>query len=472
MAREATAAGGVKRTYQVRFWAIKTLKPRADGKKPRRPYGVRWVTAGHEHSEWFTTKALANKHLQKLQAAANGGEAFDSVTGLPESMYRERNSRTLLQVAQRFIAAEWPDASPNTRCRQVDTLGVAVGVFLRNDRGSPPLREIRRALTGYLLQPNRDQVEVTARTVEVAEWIVERSRPVSDLADQEECAGLLRGLTTNLNGRQAAPLTVRTRRGALFHLLQFAVRLGELNANPLTLVKTGRSQTTSEVDPRVVVNTRQGPQLLAAVTYVGRLGHGGKYDYLYAFFASMYYAALRPAEANWLREGDCTLPETGWGELVLSATASRSNARYIGNGKTWEERSLKKRPTGTVRVVPIPPQLVAILRAHVERFGTTPDGRLFRGRQFGEPINPSIYTDAWKRARVIGLTPEQAASPLARRPYDLRHAAVSTWLAAGVPVAEVAERAGHTVEVLLKVYARCLDGERATSNQRIDELLS
>jgi integrase len=43
-------------------------------------------------------------------------------------------------------------------------------------------------------------------------------------------------------------------------------------------------------------------------------------------------------------------------------------------------------------------------------------------------------------------------------PYDLRHAAVSTWLAAGVPAAEVAERAGHTVDVLLKVYAKCLDG--------------
>jgi len=49
---------------------------------------------------------------------------------------------------------------------------------------------------------------------------------------------------------------------------------------------------------------------------------------------------------------------------------------------------------------------------------------------------------------------------------------VSTWLAARVPVAEVAERAGQSVEVLLKVYAKCLDGERATSNRRIDDLFS
>jgi integrase len=428
------------------------------------------VTAGHEHSEWFTTKALATKYLSTLQSAANGGEAFDVVTGLPESLYRERNSRTLLQVAQRFIEAEWPDASPNTRSKHVDTLGVSVGAFLRQSRDTPAAKDVRRALTGYLLQPDRERLGVDERTAEVARWVVGHSRPVGELADQEVSVALVRALGSNLDGRQAAPLTVRTRRGVLFHLLQYAVRLGELASNPLLLVKE-KAMTTTEVDPRVVVNPQQAEQLLAAVTYVGSMRRG-RYEYLFAFFASMYFAALRPAEANWLREPDCKLPETGWGELVLSGTASRSNARYIGTGRTWEERTLKKRAAGTVRVVPIPPRLVGILRGHIERFGTTTDGRLFRGQQLGEPVGPSIYTQAWKQARVIGLSPQQAASPLARRPYDLRHAAVSTWLAAGVPVAEVAERAGHTVEVLLKVYARCLDGSRSTSNERIDRLFA
>ena len=30
----------------------------------------------------------------------------------------------------------------------------------------------------------------------------------------------------------------------------------------------------------------------------------------------------------------------------------------------------------------------------------------------------------WAVARTLGLVPEQVASPLAARPYDLRHAAV------------------------------------------------
>ena len=39
-----------------------------------------------------------------------------------------------------------------------------------------------------------------------------------------------------------------------------------------------------------------------------------------------------------------------------------------------------------------------------------------------------------------------------------------------VPAAEVAERPGHTVAVLLKVYTKVLDGQQETSNKRIDDL--
>ncbi len=72
---------------------------------------------------------------------------------------------------------------------------------------------------------------------------------------------------------------------------------------------------------------------------------------------------------------------------------------------------------------------------------------------------------------MFAFTPVQVASPLAVRPYDLRHAAVSTWLNAGVSAAEVAERAGHSVDVLNKVYAKCLDGQRDAVDERIAAVL-
>ncbi|XVQ11972.1 hypothetical protein ACQP1W_05150 [Spirillospora sp. CA-255316] len=62
-------------------------------------------------------------------------------------------------------------------------------------------------------------------------------------------------------------------------------------------------------------------------------------------------------------------------------------------------------------------------------------------------------------------------SPLVRRPYDLRHAGVSLWLNSGVPATEVAERAGHSVKVLLQIYAKCIDGQQDRANRRIDDAL-
>ncbi|GAB3277118.1 hypothetical protein GCM10027589_02890 [Actinocorallia lasiicapitis] len=83
---------------------------------------------------------------------------------------------------------------------------------------------------------------------------------------------------------------------------------------------------------------------------------------------------------------------------------------------------------------------------------------MFFGQRGGH-ITDRAYLAVWKKARADGLTSKEAASPLARRPYDLRHAAVSTWLAAGVPAAQVAVWAGHSVAVLLKVYAKCVSSQ-------------
>ncbi|RAO30088.1 hypothetical protein ONO86_05640 [Micromonospora noduli] len=67
---------------------------------------------------------------------------------------------------------------------------------------------------------------------------------------------------------------------------------------------------------------------------------------------------------------------------------------------------------------------MAILRAHFGRFGVSVDGRLFRSDR-GNVVASSTYSRVWEEARTLSLTPDRAASPLAGRPYDLRHAGVS-----------------------------------------------
>jgi integrase len=83
----------------------------------------------------------------------------------------------------------------------------------------------------------------------------------------------------------------------------------------------------------------------------------------------------------------------------------------------------------------------------------------------------TAYSAVWAGARAAALTFAQQSSPLARRPYDLRHAGVSLALNAGVPATEVARRAGHSVTVLLKIYAHCIDGQADAANKRITDAL-
>jgi integrase len=90
----------------------------------------------------------------------------------------------------------------------------------------------------------------------------------------------------------------------------------------------------------------------------------------------------------------------------------------------------------------------------------------------GGELSASTYFRVWREARMFALTPEQVASPMAGKPYDLRHAALSTWLNSGVDPTEVAERAGNSVEVLLSRYAKCLHGRDAAMNRRIEQTLN
>ncbi len=44
-----------------------------------------------------------------------------------------------------------------------------------------------------------------------------------------------------------------------------------------------------------------------------------------------------------------------------------------------------------------------------------------------------------------------------------------TWLNGGIPPAQVAEWAGHSVAVLLKIYAKCIDGQDHIARRRIED---
>jgi hypothetical protein len=112
-----------------------------------------------------------------------------------------------------------------------------------------------------------------------------------------------------------------------------------------------------------------------------------------------------------------------------------------------------------------------MLRHHHHRcYGTAPDGLLFRGTR-GGPLSESSYGRTWHAARTQELGPAATATALARRPYGLRHAALSLWLNAGAAPAQIAQRAGHSITMVLAVYTHCIDGQDDITNRQIEHAL-
>jgi hypothetical protein len=71
-----------------------------------------------------------------------------------------------------------------------------------------------------------------------------------------------------------------------------------------------------------------------------------------------------------IRKADLHLPAKGRGRIILAASASRAGRNWT-HGTARQERSLKHRAAHETRTIPIPPELVRLLRAHIRRYGTT-----------------------------------------------------------------------------------------------------
>jgi hypothetical protein len=75
------------------------------------------------------------------------------------------------------------------------------------------------------------------------------------------------------------------------------------------------------------------------------------------------------------------------GKPELAQTLPVTTKKWTDNGSRHDERGLKQRDPDAVRPVPIPPQLVGILRAHIREFGTAADSRLVTGSRDELPWN-------------------------------------------------------------------------------------
>ncbi|MGW8570969.1 tyrosine-type recombinase/integrase [Streptomyces niveus] len=298
-------------------------------------------------------------------------------------------------------------------------------------------------------------------------WLSKHSLPITDAAKPEHIHKALGAIAIRLDGRNAAENTTGRKRMILNNAFMYAIERDHLAVNPLKRVDWQAPTTHDEIDFRFVPDPQLARALIAAVQAQGPRG-----EHLEAFFGCIYYTAMRPAEIAALKHTDCVLPndEDEWGELFLAENHPEVASGWTDDGSSYDKRGLKRRARKTTRPVPAPPALVRLLKGHKKRYGVAPDGRLFRAARGGR-VRSTEYCELWKEARQQALAPEDAKTPLTEVPYSLRHAGISLWIRAGVEPPEVARRAGHSLAVMYRVYAKILRGRQTHANQLITAAL-
>jgi integrase len=461
-------------TYDVRVYKTEVYRgTRATS------HTVRWKTAQRPWRRTFRNAAQADVFRAELLAAARKGEAFNVDIGEPVSWQRDEPGMTWYEFACGYVDMKWKTASAKYRRAIAQALTAATPPMLAAGSSGPAGPKLRSALVNWGFN-TKQRAMAPGGVADSLAWLERNTREVGELTDAVLSRQVLAAATSKLDGTRAAPTSVRRNRAVLLNALDYAVELKLLDQNPIKNLKWRAPKMAWEVDRRVVVNPKQARALLEAVRVQQPSGLR-----LVAFFGVLYYSGLRPEEATGLRRRDVVLPAAAddpatrsgaeaadqWGELHLRAARPEVGKQWTDDGSSREDRGLKHRAEGESRRVPCPPVLTKLLRGHLAEFGGQSADLLFRGVE-GRPLATITYRRVWDRARLTALSVEEYRSPLARRPYDLRHACLSTWLNGGVAPTQVAEWAGHSVEVLLRVYAKCLEGQDEVAKRRIAAALA
>jgi integrase len=467
------------KSYKVRILKIESYEIDS-GTRHR----VRWRVDGHKHSQSFEGFALADNYRTKLKTAQNNGEPFNvEKPGLPDSLIKQQPSSkqasetlgapiiTWAQLAADYVDKKWKRLAAKSRETTVYALAALLPGLTDELPGRPQLQALRHAACRWSLPPaNREiGVEIPEAATKTLEWLEKASIPVQDETSAEILTAALNGMMTKLDGEQYAPDVVKRRLRILTNFVKYAMSAGHLTSDPFKALDWEPPQVVVKLDPRRVPNPRQVESLLTAVSYVGGYSRA-RGRRLVGFFACMYYALMRPEEVIVLNIEDCDLPDEGWGRLILHRARPTAGKAWTDSGELHDDRSLKQKAAGEVRIVPIPPTLVSLLQAHVDDFGVAPDGRIFANER-GGLVAASTYSRVWREARDLAFPPHRRKTALAAEPYDLRHAGISLGLSITNDPTLMAERAGNSPEILLRRYSWALDGKDAAANRAIEAAL-
>jgi integrase len=226
-------------------------------------------------------------------------------------------------------------------------------------------------------------------------------------------------------------------------LLNLAVTRGLIPESPLKRLDSSERPESGGEAPGRVLTDEECSRLIRSTA--------PSQHALTAFYA---FTAVRQSEGLAVRWGDLDLTE---GVASINAQLSRPK-----RGKPSQRVPLKTARKGCrEREVELHPDLVGLLKRHkADAFarGLAGSGDLVFCTRAGRPFQQrNVARDLATAAERAKLNTD-GAEPVST--HDLRHTAISRWIAAGIDPATVARMAGDSLPTILKTYAHEFDRAR------------
>jgi len=455
-------------TRDRQVW-VTDAKTGARRRQSAKCYDVRFRVDGHAFRYGFDRKGWAEDFALQLQHDFAKGLHFDldarRFVAIVPAQEPTVSTPTLVEHCRDYFAGQWHRWDPATRRNAQGALALACLYVLRAE--APPLDGKERALAdaylrrAVLMVPPPD--ELSPAEVEWSAWFDKWSPPLDEITDIDLCGFLDRYRSEALDGtrRQLKPTSVQRTRAVVRAAFTSARKRRLISWDPFEAVPGENLRDEDKVDPDLVMDPQEIRKLAKACA---------KSDPRYrAYVLVQGFCGLRPGEATDLRRRDFDL--TGPQPTVtVGGSRSEVQARYFSEGEQ-RRRPLKGRGAKARRSVPVPAELVPVLKAHLKaHVKRGPDAYVFTTPTGARLNSSNFFRDVWKKARETVFT---EASPLSQvRRQDLRHSAITLWLNAGVPLKTAQSWSGHkTLAVLLDTYLGVMKGDEVVARARVQAAL-
>jgi integrase len=334
----------------------------------------------------------------------------------------------------------------------VEDLAHALIFLLKPGAVSPFERTVlSKAARLHILIPNANQ-SADAEVAEATLWLKKNSLSL-DQVNFKVANQMMVAITKLLNGKgSVSPDTQHRRKTACSSVFEYAIKCNYSKLNHLA--KYEIPGQNAQIDKRSIL-TKEECKAIVSI-----LDRGTNRDLRMALFLSiLWMAGLRPSEVLALRKGDLVKDGHGGYELILSRASVPCGTVYSNSGASKDEKGLKWRAAGATRVVPVPNELAKRFRTYAK--GMKSSDLIFASNTPGVSLSLTVFEDHWVKIR-----------PNVTKLYDLRHTNASILIYAGLNVAEVAARLGHSIGVCSSKYIHFFNQYNKTSNRKVEDFLA